>query len=246
MSLITVSLLSASEADASTPTRTRVQFSVSKMSLLRDVSWCFFGCRSPVDLLLFSRRRWEYFRASKRGSVKFLRPRCCFWALQNVAIPRHCTPRLLNRNDLRAVAAATFWNSVFQNSNFALINAISVTVISDQISGWPKQLLCLCAVMGSRQELFGLFLLTSEVSRAVISRKTLLNVSPFFSFFSSSFLFLISAYLFCSCEQAKVAVLGVFQSCVSIAAALWQSCFCSWAIGRVRLLLFTHWICCRL
>lgn len=71
--------------------------------------------------------------------------------MQNVAIPRHCTPRLQNRSDLRAAAAAAAAppppgedssrnsgaeeNSAFENSNFALINAISVTVIMDQISG---------------------------------------------------------------------------------------------------------------
>lgn len=50
---------------------------------------------------------------------------------------------------------------LFQNSNFALINGISVTVTMDQINGWPKQLPCLSAMTGSCREPFRHFVLMS-------------------------------------------------------------------------------------
>lgn len=116
---------------------------------------------------------------------------------QDVAIQWHCTPSLEYGDDLLLHGGGTEavkrshtcphpvrfhvgrggWpsegneNSVFQNSNFALINAISVTVIMDQINGWPKQLLCLCVMMGSCRELFGHFVLMGEVSSAVVLYK---------------------------------------------------------------------------
>lgn len=81
---------------------------------------------------------------------------------------------------------------MFQNSNFALINAISVTVIMDQINGWPKHLLCLCAMTGSCRVQFGHFVLMSEVSSAVVFCKLPLNYAHSFSVYLFIFLLFIS------------------------------------------------------
>lgn len=70
----------------------------------------------------------------------------------------------------------------------------------DQINRWPKQLPCLCAVMRSCQELFGHFVLMSEVSSGVVFGKLppnhasssslclfllFFSLTPFFFFFIS-------------------------------------------------------------
>lgn len=66
----------------------------------------------------------------------------------------------------------------------------------DQINGWPKQLLCLCAMMGSCRELFGHFVLMSEVSSAVVSCKLPLNYAHSSSVYL--FLFLLVCFSFFS------------------------------------------------
>lgn len=73
---------------------------------------------------------------------------------------------------------------MFQNSNFALINAISVTVIMDQINGWPKQLLCLCAMTGSCREQFGHFVLMSEVEWRAANHPYTMAIAPLFFYIS--------------------------------------------------------------
>lgn len=66
----------------------------------------------------------------------------------------------------------------------------------DQINGWPKQLLCLCAMMGSCRELFGHFVLMSEVSSAVVSYILPLNDAHSSSVYL--FLFLLVCFSFFS------------------------------------------------
>lgn len=79
----------------------------------------------------------------------------------------------------------------------------------DQINGWPKQLLCLCAMTGSCREQFGHFVLMSEVSSAVLSCKPPLNCA----YRSTLYLFLcllLFLFLFSSFPQLFVHILFPF------------------------------------
>lgn len=64
----------------------------------------------------------------------------------------------------------------------------------DQINGWPKHLLCLCAMTGSCREQFGHFVLMSEVSSAVVFCKLPLN----YAHSSSVYLFIFLLFYFYS------------------------------------------------
>lgn len=83
--------------------------------------------------------------------------------------------------------------------------------------------------MGSRRELFGCFLLTSEVSRAVLSPETASENGPLSLFYSSPLFFFLFLHLFWG-----------------------RGCF-SWILKLdfvsgvyvIHFVLFTLWICCR-
>lgn len=118
---------------------------------------------------------------------------------------------------------------MFQNSNFALINAISVTVIMDQINGWPKQLLCLCAMTGSCREQFGHFVLMSEVSSAVVSCKLPIitpSLYPFlFPLLAPSLLCSLHTFFSTFKRSFAIAALHVGQPSIGVTLSLGTTVF---------------------
>lgn len=86
----------------------------------------------------------------------------------------------------------------------------------DQINGWPKQLLCLCAMTGLCREQFGHFMLMGEVSSAVVSCKPPLNYahSLYLSFYVFLFSTSFSASLPCSLYLFYPSFLSTFWTFV--------------------------------